>query len=390
VGLHDAAMLPTETPPKITSFLGLNNVTDPLRAGLGWLSTADNVVVTDTGALEKREGYSRVESGSFSAAYSTMDYRRAYLVASGTLRTLSGASVRTGIGSAPMYWAEINDDVYFNNGTDRGIIRPDNSLIDWGWDIPVTPALSAVTGTLPPGQYQVQCTQLLADGRETGASDSVEIVLIEGQALQIIGLAANSRVYIAPADSTVYQYAGTYTDSFVWNSSPDNLGRELLNDALDPLPLGTDVIQFWKGRAYAAQYMPEHAQTVVWFSEPMGFHLFNLSSSFFMVPGKVTMLAPHDSALVVGTDTRQFAYTGDGLKEIADYGVIPGQHWAKDDDRILYWTTRGVCTFPFSNLTERSVSVAPGIKAGGTIVRQGGQKRYLVALQQGGSAFNSF
>ena len=383
-------MAATESQPKIASFLGLNNVTDPLRAGFGWLSVADNVVVTDTGAIEKREGYSRVEAGSFSAAYATLDHQRAYLVAGGSLRTLNGVVIKTGISAAPMYWAEINDDVYFNNGIDRGIIRHDNSVIDWAWTVPAAPTLKAVTGSLPAGLYQVRCTSTTADGRELGAGESSELVLSEGQALQITGLAANSRVYIAPADSTVYQYAGTYSGAFVWNSSPDSLGRDLVNNFYDPLPAGADVIQFWRGRAYAAQYMPEHKQTVVWFSEPMGFHLFDLNRNFIMVPGKVTMLAPHDAALVIGTDTRQFAYTPEGIKELADYGVVPGQHWTKDDDRIIYWTTRGVCTFPFSNLTERSVSVAPGVQAGGTIVRSGGQKRFVVALQQGGVAFNSY
>lgn len=383
-------MFEVTPPPGIERFAGLNNVTDPLKLGLGYLSVADNVVVTDTGAIKKRTGYSRVEAGNFSAAYSTLDYQRAYLVTGGSLRTLSGAVIKTDITSAPMYWAEINDQVYFNNGTQRGVILPDNSVIDWAWTVPATPTVTAVTGSLPAGLYQVRCTTLTSDGRETGASDSFELVLPEGRALQITGLAANSRVYIAPADSTVYQYAGTYSGAFVWNNGPDNLGRELLNNFLDPLPLGTDVIQFWKGRAFAAQYMPEHKQTVVWFSEPMGFHLFNLNSNFFMVPGEVTMLAPHDSALVIGTDTRQYAYTEAGLKQIADYGVVPGQHWAKDDDRIIYWTTRGVCTFPFSNLTERSVSVAPGVQAGGTIMRSGGQKRFVVSLHQGGAAFNAY
>lgn len=127
---------------------------------------------------------------------------------------------------------------------------------------------------------------------------------------------------------------------------------------------------------------------MVWFSEPLGYHLFNLDSNFFMVPGKVTMLAPHAAALVIGTDKHIHAYTGESLSQVADYGVVPGQHWAQDDDRLIFWTTRGVCTFPFSNLTERSVSVAPGVRVGGCLVRSGGQKRYLAVLQQGGDAFN--
>ena len=121
-----------------------------------------------------------------------------------------------------------------------------------------------------------------------------------------------------------------------------------------------------------------------------GYHLFNLDNDFIMVPGRVLMLAPHDDALIVGTTAKVHAYAPDGkLTELADYGVVPGKHWATDDKRTLFWTLRGLCAaVPFSNLTERQVSVAPGVSAGGTIVRSGGQKRYLTVLQQGGTAFN--
>jgi len=33
--------------------------------------------------------------------------------------------------------------------------------------------------------------------------------------------------------------------------------------------------------------------------------------------------------------------------------------------------------------------VAPGVRAGGCVVRTGGQKRYLSVLQLGGEAFNA-
>jgi hypothetical protein len=44
---------------------------------------------------------------------------------------------------------------------------------------------------------------------------------------------------------------------------------------------------------------------------------------------------------------------------------------------------------PFANLTEKQISVAPGVRAGGCIVNSGGQKRYLAVLQQGGSPYNA-
>lgn len=381
----------------VKSFSGLNNISDPLRLGLGWLTQADNVDITDTGALVKRNGYSRAKTGAFTGAFATFDAQRLYLVEGTTLKTYDGTTLKAGLSPVPMYWAEVNDQVYYNNGIDRGVIRPDNSVLDWGWTAPAAPAIAAVTGNLPAGNYQVRCTFTLPDGRETGTGEAGEIVLAEGQALQISGIEVRAghitNVYIAPANSEVYQraFSSVGATAFVWNSSPDELGVDLLNAFFDPLPSGADVIQAWKGRMYAAQYLPSEDQTVVWFSESLGYHLWNLNSNFFMVPGRILMLAPHDEALLIGTDQRVYAYSGEKLEQLAPYGVAPGQHWSLDGERLLFWSNRGLCAaLPFSNLTETQVSVAPGVSAGGTIVRSHGQKRYVVALKQGGFAFNSY
>ena len=388
------------TLPEIKRFKGLNNVSDPVRLGHGWLTVADNVDVTDTGQLVKRTGYRQAMTGNLTSGFNTKDYQRAYLVDGLALKAMTGqdssTTLKTGLAASPMYWAEINDQVYFNNGTDAGIIHPDNSLKDWRWPVPSAPALAAVTGNLPAGLYRVCCTYILPDGRETGNSDPVELTLADGQALQIgavpLVLGLITAVYIAPADSTVFQLAWTTKSAtvYVWNSSPDDLGPELRTDGMDPLPVGADVVQFWKGRAYAAQHFPKDNQTAIWFSQPLGFHLFNLRADFIIVPGKVSMLAPTDSALIVGTDDRIYAYSTNGLDVLAAYGVVPGSHWSEDDNKtIVFWSVRGLCrALPFANLTEQSVSVAPGVLAGGAIVRSGGQKRYLAVIQQGGSAFN--
>lgn len=385
-----------ETTPEVKKFLGLNNVTDPLRLELGWLTRAENVDITDTGAMEVRKGYSRVATGAYTGAFSTFDAKRMYLVDGGTLKSMSGATIKSGLASAPMHWAEVNDQVFYNNGANSGIINADNSHMDWAWAVPGTPVLVATTGTLPAGLYRACFTFTLEDGRETGAGEIAELVLNGAQSLQlssipqVAGLRTN--VYLAPADSTVFSYAATPRGvAWVWNSSPDALGHALMTAGLSPLPTGCDVVQEWQGRMYAAQYFPELGQTAVWFSQPLAFHLFDLAKDFLLVPGRVLMLAPHDTGLVIGTDERIMAYTGAQMASLADYGVVPGQHWSKDGKRLIFWSTRGVCSaLPFSNLTETAVSVAPGIQAGGAIVQDGGQKRYVVALQQGGSAFNAF
>lgn len=384
---------------KVSAFKGLNNVTDPLRLGLGWLAQADNVDITDTGAIKKRGGYGLAMAGAFTGAYSTLDHSRMYLVDGGALKAMTGPAdaitLRAGLAPAPMHFTEVNDRVFFNNGVDRGVIEPDNTVIDWAWPIPATPYAAAVTGSLAAGLYRVCCTFTLADGRETGAGNHAEIVLTEGQALQLSAIpqlaGLRTNVYIAPADSTVFQRAGSPAGTaMVWGAGPDALGADLLNDALDPLPEGVDLVQEWGGRIYAAQYFPSEDQSVVWYSQPLGFHLFNLAADFFMVPGRVLMLAPHDEALIVGTGTRVYAAVpGEKLAQLAPYGVVPGQHWAADGQRILFWSARGLCAaLPFVNLTDRQVSVAPGLQAGGALVEQDGRKRYLVALHRGGTAFN--
>ena len=383
----------TSAPLRIDQFLGLNNVSDALRLGLGWLVTANNVNVTDTGSLVRRDGYSRSSAGSFTSAYATRDYSRLYVVDGGVLKSSNGTdhvAIQTLASTARMFWCEINDQVFYNNGTDSGILNRAHSLKTWRWDIPSSPTVQAVTGSLAAGLYRVLVTTRLADGRETGASDPVELVLTEGQALQISGIPADSNVYIAPADSTVFSLAASPSGTaMVWNQSPDALGRDFVLDGLDPLP-ACDVIQAWKGRIYASQYDATNDQSAVWFSQPLGFHLFNLARDFFMVPGKVLMLAPHDAGLIVGTDKATHAYTPDGLTLLADYGVVPGKSWDVDGKRILIWTTRGVCSvLPFENLTERQVSVPPGVQAACCVIHSRGQKRFVAAIQQGGEAFNA-
>lgn len=382
----------------ISSFKGLNNTADPLRLKLGWLSVADNVDITNTGAIEKRKGYTRAISAPMSGGYATNDTEHFFVVMGDSLRAVNADLTTTHLATltstAPMYWAEVNRQVFFNNGTDRGRIVS-HEVSAWAWPAPTPPSAAVGSGTLPPGQYGVCCTFLLPDGRETGASAATHIHLPENSSLVVSDIpqqpGMETLLYISPADSTVFQLIGPVGAAHTWNSSPDALGTDLATAFMDPLPEGATVIQHWRGQMFAAQYLQPQKQSVVWASEPMGYHLFNLNSGFFMVPGEVLMLAPTDKALIVGTDAAIYVYTGDELQMIAPYGVIPGKPWAPDEDTgdILIWTKRGVAkALPFENLTDRYVSVAPGVLAGAAVVRADGQKKLVTTLTAGGTAFN--
>ena len=382
---------------KIDLFYGLNNVSDPLTLNLGYLATADNIDITDAGKIKRRVGFDLDTAVPVTGAYATIDTERMYYVADGSLMTGGSVVLTTGLTSDPMYWAEINGQVFYNNGTDRGIIEADNTLLPWAWDMPPAPAVAAITGSLAPGLYRVCCTYVLADGRETGASDPAEVEILDGQALQISGVpqlaGARTRTYICPANSAVFglAYGGALT-AFTWDTSPDSLGIELATELAWPIPDGATVIQHWQGRIYAAQYIAEQDMTALWRSHPLGWHLFDLATDFDAISGKVLMLAPHDQGLVIGTDDAIYALTADGLRTLADYGVVPGCAWAVDRSAegkpVYIWTKRGMCRFPeFANLTKH-VSVAPGVQAGAAVMHADGQSRFVVALHQGGEAFN--
>ena len=387
---------------KITRFKGLNTVSDPLDMGLAWLTTANNVDITDSGKIKRRGGFTSAIAGSITGAYGTIDHQRAYYVAAGQLKAMDATVLATGLRSSALSWAEFNDQVFYCNGLDSGIICQDNSVLPWSWRSPDMPALAAVTGSLDPGKYDVVCTFVLEDGRETGPSDPASIDIAAGQALQISGIqriaGKITRVYVAPANSTVFSlaYSNSLTGrtAIVWDGSINDLGFELLTDDMDPLPEGCTVIQAWKGRMYAAQYVAHEDVTVVWASEPLTPHLFDLDANYLTIPGEVLMMAPHSEGLVIGTDRRIHSYGADkSLTTLANYGVVPGWSWAIDHSEpakpIYIWTQRGMCSaLPFKNLTEGHVSVAPGTQAGAAVISADGQKKFVVALHAGGTAFN--
>lgn len=382
----------------IREFKGLNNVTDPVRLGLPWLTVVDNVNVTDSGAVVRREGYALGMACEPTSVYATRNQERCYFVDGGDLRELQdGMSASTlAIGLArETHWTELNDQAYFVSGDAAGIVRADGAVLPWRIDPPAEPVLSVVAGgALPVGRYRVACTVALPDGRESAASSAAEVEIEAGHSLRVSGIEqradAVTRVYISPANSTVFQLAsGVAGVQLNWNSGPESLGQELQTDGLDALPRGVGPIAEWSGSIYAAMYLPEQDQSVIWRSEALAPHLWNLSTNFFMVPGQVLALAPHDSALIVGTDRAIHAYSADGIAGLADYGTVAGMPWALDGKRLLIWTKRGLCQFPeFSNLTERRISVAPGSHAAAAVIEAGGQVRFVASLHAGGRPFN--
>ena len=113
---------------KMDRFMGLDNTGDPLTLPLGHLATADNIDITDAGKITRRKGYDLAIAGNVTGAYGTLDHQRMFYVIDGNLTVMDGAVViAEGLEAERMHWAELNEHVYYSNGTDLGIIDAINS-----------------------------------------------------------------------------------------------------------------------------------------------------------------------------------------------------------------------------------------------------------------------
>ena len=384
----------------VSAWKGLNNVGEYTRTGIEHLSVADNVDVTETGRIKSREGFTRRIAQPMHGGFSTKDHQRTYVVSAGWVCRVAPSLQLIQIfqltGTQRMHWAQVNNDVYFSNGVDYGRISADDAFTPWTLGVPNPVVLGAVPGTSTPGRYQVACTYVMADGRESGAGPAQTITLANGQAIAVSGIAqkagASTRVYVTPADSSVFGLAGATTaTSMTVHVNPDDIGEACQTQFLGDVPEGCTAICHFRGRMYAGMYFPADNTSAIWFSKPLQPHLFDTAEDFLMVPGEVRMLADAGDALLIGTSQGIHAYNDESIVELASYGVVAG--WPSttepDTSKVLMWTQRGICrAMPFENLTQNTVSVPPGAQAGVTVIQRDGQKRLITTLVAGGNSFN--
>lgn len=397
-------------PVVLSQFLGLNTVADPLigtpsadgQVTWEWLGDATNVDISDAGRLARRDGYVPFVAGTnIEASFSTFDFQRMYVVDGGVLLNVQpdGSTVELADGlSGPYRWAEINDEVFLSCSAPLRIDRASNEASAWVVPVPVGGGLMESSGDLEPGIYQVCFTHIDEAGREGGASPSAPISVNSGAVQVTAPMVPDcyTAVYVCPPNSTVFRVVAVLTHAsggvyLISSLDQGSMGREISTQFLDSLPVGIGYITAWKGRIYAAQHMAPLDQTAVWFSQPLGYHLFDHNKDFIMVPGRVLQLAGAGDVLLIGTDQRVFLYDGEALAQVAEYGVVPGQHADQHTDgKTYFWSTRGLCrAAPFENITEARISVPPGTYAGGGVIYENGYVRYVATLHRGGAAFNT-
>lgn len=384
----------------ISTFKGLNNVSDPFRLTPDWFVQADNVDLSRTTGLQRAKGFVRRTTNTrITGAYATIDQTRVYVIDNGNLLQYdpgmaTSKTLKTGLSLTLRTWfEEVNGVVYYTNGLDFGAIEP-GGWRPWGITPPdAAPQLwfNNADGGLPYGMYHTVSTYVDDRGMESGNSDDVAQIIGKGQ-LDITDIphkaGYTTNVYITMCNGTVLHLLGQDVGTSLSHNNELNLGRELPFWGAD-IPRGS-LPCFFQGRIWVAEWYPQYDYTAIWCSLPLHYHHFSYDEFGITVPGEVRMMdRADDGTMIIGTDRQIWAYDGDKLAALAAYGVVDGYAGASLGDTLFFWTLRGLCSaLPFRNLTEDKLYVAPGTNAGSVVMEKDGTRRFVVALRQGGQPYN--
>lgn len=391
----------------IDKFLGLRNAQRPERLPFGSLVQADDINIFDDGSIELREGFSLSTSfTSLTAAYSTCDGNRLYVVDNGDLKRVypdfTTVVLKSGISSGIIYWAESADKVFFS-GASQGVIHHDQ-VFDWGLPKPNQPILSVVSGGVSAGEYRVTYVYVSDIGEQGAAATPASVVLSDNEAINItveqkIGFTVI--VFITSTDRNIfYKYINTSDSVIIWDGPISDLTNPIEEVQLYSGPPNNFTnIEFHDSKMWGVEYSPSLGKSYLFWSEPFWFGLFDLYNNFLSVSGEIRDILSISGGLLINTDRQihllvssdESGGTGQ-LTLLFEYGVAPGQSmFEREDGQVFIWSKRGIIVGPpFKNVTEEKVSVAPGERCYAHSVQQDGANRMLVLVDDQDSGFNEY
>lgn len=309
------------------------------------LRSATNVILDDVGKLKRRKGYTLTHADV--GAHSGFEYSLGVLyVVGGVLKLFdpdagTTTTLISGLSNAAMAYVEVNGDVYYSNSVDTGKIVS-GVRQTWGIAVPSgVPVLTAVTGALPAGRYQVWFTHETATGEESGASLGSAISVAGSQGVTISGIqtppagVSNVNIYCTHQNGDVaYKIAslpaGVSSLQFLTASY---LGAQINTQFLVPPPPG-NVLAYANGRIYTAY------KKVLCFTEPLAYGLYRPSRNFIVFPGDITILAGVLDGVYVVSDKTYFLAGADPsnfvLNPVLPYGGAFGSS-SKDISREDSW-----------------------------------------------------
>ena len=258
-----------------------------------------NADVTAEERLKKRGGYRLLIN--LPNAHSAWGNRRVLLVASeGRLYRFypDGSKVNlcalTGPYEERLFYAAVDDKVYISSRHWMGVLAvADNQVSDWGIPIPEQPILTAGSGKLPAGRYQVCFTNVI--GGQIGGSGMIGEIQIQPNekntpehGLSLPNKPAGAIVWVTDPDGSTFYRAAEY-------------GSQVQSiNTVEPLPTflcGPPNPMRFIRQAFGRMWGVIDNRLV--YSEPYRYDLYK-STNEFSFPEEIRMTAFVDGGIFVG------------------------------------------------------------------------------------------
>jgi hypothetical protein len=353
------------------------------------MAAAVNVDIDELGRVSRRSGRAKIYTGNVHSLWAgdvagsplcLFREGRALKRLDGNLSSApppapTAVTIHDGIeGDRRMSYLALGGRVYYSDGVVTGVVEA-GVRRSWGLAPPPAPVLSPYPGELPPGAYMVALTYVRGAGRtastqmrsqasmESGAGPAAHAELPEGGGLAVSIRASKDpgvsaiNVYVTLPNGEVFYRVMTLPNAdaevFYRGGAASGIGggAALSTACLSPAPAGR-LIEYFKGRVYVAD------GDVVWFSEPFGYELFDLTTGYVRLDGPLTLLAAVDDGLYAATGEKTYflepgaAGAALNLRQAASFGALFGTqaagviHSGSDGAprRCVYWVAaNGVC-----------------------------------------------
>lgn len=373
----------------VDGFKGINNRMDPAALGLQWQLRADNTLLDDAQHHVLRPGYGLFLS-DVADLFGTRDERLFVVTTAGSLYEVQASGVwrlrAIGFTGGPFQWAELGYAVFAQSETTAWVIYP-RYVAAWGVPASAAPAVAAIAGNFPAGDYAVACILQAPDGRLGGCSGIARITLSGSQGVAVTAPAVygyTTRLYLSAPDGADLYTAGTLISGAISLTALPMLGARLITQNLYPPPQGS-VISAFGNRMVVGVWEPGNDRSVLYYSRPESPHLFDLYSDHQLIPGRIALLAAVASGLVIATDRAIWIDNGQTRQRVADYGAT-ANHAYDPTGNLWFWSQRGACRvnaadLSFTNLTDAALALPAALSAQSAILSYQGS-RYLIACQK--------
>ncbi len=395
----------------LEGFKGLNNVLRPENTPPEYLKKADNVDIDKQGNILKRKGYTKVDDGEYTSLWSNYTASKCYAVKDNTLIRINSDLTNSIIESNvddDVSFEEIGDSIYWVSKNKTGKIFND---INYPFGLPLcsSPSLSATSGTLRAGTYQVSCTFVDISGAESGSSVPQYITLSSNS--NIIFTAPNSalsnitsvNVYCSTTDGQrLYFNQNVSLGGSVVISSVNTSATPLRRFNIYPAPSG-DEIKYYRGRLYIVE------DNILWYSEPLQYEQYQLDRNYIEFTENIINILPVENGIWVGTEKGIYYLSGNTpeeftmtLKECVKIvkgtpQKFSGSYIQLDNTPIGYkWlVTTDIGIFVLFNqgviinLTATNLSIDKAIKGTSVFLQAQGLNQYLTILNKNNESNNS-